>query len=123
MANDGGIEITKDTLTKGIDDLMPNIQDIVFKLFQYWKTVAVNEMRHNAKWTDRTGNARNGLNGAVFEDDKSIEMHLYHSMPYGVFLEVRWSGRYAVIGPTMMDIAPRLAQQISAGILRGGSSS
>lgn len=114
----GDLEITKDTLTTGVRDFDKNILDIVFKVFQYWNTRATNSLRLNAKWTDRTGNARNGLGATLFDDDKSVTMVLYHSMPYGIFLEVRWSGRYAVIGPTMVEIAPKLAEMVSQAISR-----
>lgn len=116
----GNVEITKDTLTKGLNNLNVDILDIVFKVFQYWRIRAVNEMRTNATWTDRTGNARNGLNATIYDTPEYIDLVLYHQVPYGVFLEVRWSGRYAIIGPTMVSIAPRLAAMVAQAILDSG---
>ena len=43
---------------------------------------------------------------------------VYHTMPYGLWLEVRWSGRYAIIGPTMVDIAPQLAIAVAEAVNR-----
>lgn len=58
-------------------------------------------MRNNASWTDRTGNARNGLRATVVQGPDSVAIVLFHSVPYGVFLEVRWGGKYAIIAPGM----------------------
>lgn len=116
----GDLQVTKDTLTPGLNKFDDDIMDIVFKVFTYWSTRASSDMRANAKWVDRTGNARNGLNATVYDSSKYVDLVLYHRVPYGVFLEVRWSGRYAIIGPTMTDIAPKLAAMLSQAIMEGG---
>lgn len=73
-------------------------------------------MRTNAKWTDRTGNARNGLRGTSRVSTNKVAVVFSHSVPYGIWLEVRWDGRYAIIepavahwAPKMMDLVARLA--------------
>lgn len=63
-------------------------------------------MKNNASWTDRTGNARNGLGARVVLGPDTVAIVLYHSVPYGVFLEVRWGGKYAIIEPTMAATGP-----------------
>jgi hypothetical protein len=119
----GELQITKDTLTSGLQKLDGDIMGIVSDVFAYWSSKAASEMRSNAKWTDQTGNARNGLNATVYDSDKYVDLIFYHSVPYGVFLEVRWSGKYAIIGPTMASIASRLADMVSQAIIsRGGRS-
>ena len=55
---------------------------------------------------------------SVFESDEEIALVLYHRVTYGIWLEIRWSGRYAIIGPTMAEVAPQLAQQIATVMLR-----
>ena len=69
----------------------------------YQAPIATRDMRRNATWKDRTGNARNGLMAKAFHDKgrRSVLLVLFHRVPYGVWLEVRWSGRYAIIGPTL----------------------
>lgn len=54
-------------------------------------------MRANAKWTDRTANARNGLRTIPTHSKNQHTIVLTHSMPYGIWLEVRWSGKYGII--------------------------
>lgn len=55
-------------------------------------------MRTNARWTDQTSNARNGLQAIPERPGKgSYRITLTHSVPYGIWLEVRWSGKYGII--------------------------
>ena len=70
-------------------------------------------MRSNAPWTDRTGNARNGLRAQVVVDTNSVAIVLHHSVPYGIWLEVRWSGRYAIIEPTIQQYAPKFVDMVA----------
>lgn len=99
-----------DSLTPGLKRLLPQVDAGVDLAFDFMCDKAENYARTNAPWTDRTGNARNGL-FAAHTKIPMVEHRLivYHTMPYGLWLEVRWSGRYAIIGPTMLHIAPQLA--------------
>jgi hypothetical protein len=72
-------------------------------------------MRSEANWTDRSGNARSGLKTKVVVRSKTVAIVLYHSVPYGIWLEVRWGGKYAIIkkgmaagGPLFMETVGRL---------------
>jgi hypothetical protein len=66
--------------------------------------------KQHAPWKDRTGNARNGLKGeALIVPGKSYGATLSHNVPYGIWLEVRWAGRYAIIGPTIRAESLRVA--------------
>jgi hypothetical protein len=56
-------------------------------------------MKTNAKWTDRTGHARSSLFTATKKQGNSFYMLLSHTASYGIWLEVRFSGRYAIIVP------------------------
>lgn len=58
--------------------------------------------KETAPWTDRTGNARSGLRAETEWVPKvSYSIFLFHTMPYGIWLEIRHAGRYAVIVPTL----------------------
>jgi hypothetical protein len=46
------------------------------------------------------------------------ELTIYGTMPYTFWLEVKWSGKYAIIGPTMLNIAPQMAADIAAAVSR-----
>lgn len=55
----------------------------------------------NAPWQDRTGDARRGLDVSVEDDGDNITMSLYHTVDYGLWLEVIQNGAFAIIMPTL----------------------
>lgn len=83
-------------------------------------TEAQGWMRANAKWRDQTGNARNGLGTEVQTSKNNVRVILYHSVPYGIWLEVRWDGKYAIIQPAILHHAPRMMNLIAKLIFKDG---
>lgn len=69
-------------------------------------------MRANAPWEDRTGDARDGLGWSLDESLTAPTVYLFHSVSYGVWLEVRWSGKYAIIVPTIEEFGPELIRML-----------
>lgn len=70
---------------------------------------AQNVMRQNARWTDRTGNARSGLfSVAEMAGDDRIEIIFSHghTVEYGIHLETGHGGKYAIIAPTLQQFVP-----------------
>jgi hypothetical protein len=65
-----------------------------------------NYMKNEAPWNDQTGNARAGLNARAFKEGDSIGIDLAHSVFYGIFLETKFSGRDAIIQPTIEHMGP-----------------
>lgn len=108
-----------DTLTPGLKELLPKIDAAVDIAFDHAEPMAETYARINAPWTDQTGNARNGL--FAKHDSEAMVQHtltVYHTMPYGYWLEVRWSGRYAIIGPTLVHMGEELAKMVAAAVNR-----
>ncbi len=73
------------------------------------------EMRTNAPWTDRTGNARSGLFSVAEETSKTL-VTIYlshgHTIYYGVWLEVCHGGKYAIIEPTSQRNLPVIKKML-----------
>jgi hypothetical protein len=65
-------------------------------------------MKRNAKWTDRTGNARQTLYTEVHEFLSEIEIEFGQGMDYGRFLELAHQGRFSVLTPALTHFAPRI---------------
>lgn len=80
-----------------------------------------NYARVNAPWSDRTGNARQGLMGRYSKEGDSHVITLSHSVPYGIWLETRWAGRYATIVPTLQAEAPRIMRDLAGILKRAGA--
>lgn len=75
-------------------------------------TRAVAYAKQNAPWTDRTSNARNGLYARAERDRPVYRIVIGHSVDYGIWLEVRWSGRYQIIRPTVDHEGPELMRTV-----------
>lgn len=107
----------------------PNIDRALRAAFEFHAPRAVAYARQNAPWTDRTTNARNGLFATVGNGSGRAasgrftagsgrgvySLTLSHGVPYGIWLETRFSGRFAIIrrtidheGPELMKTAQRL---------------
>lgn len=108
MANRSGANVNLDLdmtpLIRGVAQLDRRLDNAVAGVVKQRSHIAVGWMKENAPWTDRTGNARSGLS-AETEHVPMVRhtIHLFHRVPYGIWLEVRWAGRYAVIIPALVD--------------------
>lgn len=69
-------------------------------------------MKSEAPWTDRTGNARQGLGAKVEANGDRVAIILYHSVDYGVWLEVRWGGKYGIIERAMAATGPLFVETV-----------
>ena len=66
-----------------------------------------NWMKENAPWTDRTGNARQTLFTEVQQvTDKMVHIIVSHGVHYGLFLEVKNAGKYAIVNPAIDHWGP-----------------
>jgi hypothetical protein len=75
----------------------------VLELAQSIAADAEQEMKRDAPWTNRTGDARRGLFATAEQINQDmIKLYLSHGpdIYYGVFLELKNAGRYAIVGPT-----------------------
>lgn len=71
-------------------------------------------MKTNAPWNDDTGNARQGLHGTPEREKLNYYMIvLAHAVSYGIWLEVRWNGRYEIINPALRHVGPQVMHSAS----------
>lgn len=99
------------TLFDGVGNLVPRTKEKVEELMIDFAVTAVDYMKANAPWTDDTGSAREGLDAKVDNKDGTISIDLFHTVDYGIWLEIRWGGTYAIILPTIETMGPQLMQQ------------
>ena len=59
------------------------------------------QMQREAPWTNRTGKARQELHTDVTVGGQKATLWLVTGAPYGMYLELRWGGRYAIVSPTI----------------------
>lgn len=79
-------------------------------------------MKREAPWTDRTGEARRQLISQVVVDGAQVSLYLAHGVEYGKYLELRWGGRYAIIGPTIARVGTEVMAGIRTKMGGGGKS-
>jgi hypothetical protein len=65
-----------------------------------------NWAKENAPWKDRTGDARERLHATVEETGPIGTIVLSHGVDYGIWLEVKNAGAYAIIAPAIDYWAP-----------------
>lgn len=100
-----------------IDDLHGSVERLKDEMVAYAK--------ENAPWRDRPDeergedshlpHAREAIQGAVvWTDDTHFTIFLGHGKEiyYGVWLEVRWGGKYAIILPTIERFRPEFANRV-----------
>ena len=73
--------------------------------------------QRNAPWEDRSGMAREGLGVEVSHSFGEVVLELFHTVDYGLWLEVIQNGRFATIMPTLEVYAPRVFEAAGGVIL------
>lgn len=121
-----GLVWTDKSLFRGVKAAAPAFATIIPKVMEYEATDAQNFMRTNAPWTDRTANARQGLFAryAGQNEDGLHTMVLYHTMPYGIWLEVKWAGKYKIIMPATEQAGRNVMKSLTGALslLKGGGA-
>ncbi|UVK63820.1 minor capsid protein [Gordonia phage LilyPad] len=91
-------------LRRNVQNLDDVYDDMIKKIVEYHAAQGEIDMKTNAPWTDRTTAARNGLHTIVQHKDKGHYTIIFsHSVHYGIWLEVKFSGRDAIIMPTVLS--------------------
>ena len=104
MANKGGFFILVDTITPNLAS--HSVEQTAEDELQVWADRILADAKQNAPWADRTGDARAGLDVDVSREGQDIVLELFHTVDYGLWLEVKNSGELAIIMPTLEKYAP-----------------
>lgn len=117
MADESGFFFLDDSLAVALEDASVEVYAQATELMLSVAVDALAYAKANAPWTDRTGDARRGLNVSVDGDGNTITMQLFHTVDYGLWLEVIQNGAFAIIMPTLEGYAmSRLTEdQIALG--------
>lgn len=106
---------TSDNLSTTLRNATPRIEAALWSAMEYQAMRSRNFMRSNASWTDRTANARNGLDAVPSRQGvNGYVITLTHGVPYGIWLEVRWSGKYGIIPEAVRTGGQELMTMLTA---------
>lgn len=105
---------------KNIEEYDKRVKRMIASEFIWAEAESVRYAKQNAPWTDDTGNARAGLfaKARPINGGESFELLLAGSVPYQIWLEVRWSGKYAIIMPTLNVVGAQMISHIADRIGR-----
>jgi hypothetical protein len=113
MANSPQFKIDFGQVTSGLDGLNSKLDRAVAGVFLYHDSLTEAWMKNNAPWTDRTSAARNGLRAqAEHVPFKTYAIHIWHTVAYGIWLEVRFAGKNAILLPTLQDRGPKIMKTL-----------
>lgn len=90
--------------------------DAAFRMYANTSALQLqNYARENRKWTDRTGAARQRLEGSSYPIQNGYRIQLAHGVDYGIWLELAHEKRFAIIEPTIWYVG---ANKILPGLQR-----
>ena len=104
MATDGVTlhwTIPPERLAQNVGGYVERLLNAVYDLATFFATRLETYAKQNAPWTDRTGNARQGLTARAVKTATAVTLYLFHSATYGIWLEVKNAGRFAIILKTL----------------------
>lgn len=86
-------------------------------------TAALQKMKQEASWNDRTGDARAKLIALAIHDDGRMMSRLVlgHGVYYGYYLEFGLGGYYKIIEPTLHWAASRMPEAVATEAPKSGS--
>jgi len=93
--------IPPETLARSVGDYVERLLNAVVDLAGFFAARMESDAKAAATWTERTGNARQGLTGKAVKTATGVILYLFHQATYGIWLEVKNAGRFAVILRTM----------------------
>lgn len=99
-----GFKFDLSKLEKGLDSFQDKLEAALDmyvdtsaqKIETYGKT--------NARWTNRTGHARNRLRCSWEKNQKGYTLKFAHGVDYGIFLEMAHNRRFAIIEESIMKV-------------------
>lgn len=107
-----GFFFRQDTLTGllAVESVVPQAQAIM----EHEAPAILDYAKSNAPWQDITGAARQGLDVDVSVEGDEIVLSLYHTVDYGLWLEIIEGGKFATIMPTLEHFAPSVLRSVHA---------
>lgn len=106
VVSSGRVHWYSDTLTPGMAAFQVVMEEVIEEIMEQAAQEVEEHARETAPWNDRTGDARAGLTGEFENEGNLLTIMIYHTVEYGIWLEVRNAGEYAVILPTVERMGP-----------------
>lgn len=106
MPTNGGGMLIDDGIAVWFDG--PEWDEVARQAFEDAAQQVADAARSNAIWEDQTGDARAGLEAKAEIIGGDVVLTLYHTVDYGLWLEVIQNGRFGIIMKTLQEESPRI---------------
>lgn len=94
-------QVPPEALARNVGDYVQRMLSAVYDLATYFAARIEAAAKQGARWTDRTGIARQGLTGKAVKTATGVVLYLFGQARYQIWLEVKNAGRFAVILRTL----------------------
>lgn len=94
---DSMFKLDMSKLKKGLDNTRSKFEVALEMKAKQYADQLQTDAQTNAKWQDRTGEARRRLRGSYEVVSNGYKLTLAHGVDYGIWLELAHEKRYAVI--------------------------
>lgn len=102
-----------DNLRRNLKNYEDKVDEALQFIMDYHAAEGAARMKMNAPWSDQTGAARSGLFTVTEHNGKGHYTIVFsHSVNYGIWLEVKFSGRDAIIMPTILSVGQDLMDNL-----------
>jgi hypothetical protein len=118
MPRKSGMSIETGAMKGRLTQFDRKVNSGIAAAFSYQESRSETRMRTGARWTDRTTNARSSLFAKATSTGTHHELLVSHGVSYGIYLETRFSGRYAIVQPEILLAAQDINRLISKIIAR-----
>lgn len=96
-----GMRLDMSGLEKGLEKLQGKSEASIRMLAETGALKMQSYAQQNAPWTDRSGAARQRLNGSVEKRKDGYLIMISHGVEYGIYLEFAHEKRFAIIPDTL----------------------
>lgn len=115
MPNKTGLTMDFSSLLEGLAETESRLDAAIRAYAETGAQKLQDSARNNARWTDRTGHARQRLTGSSYPVTNGYKLALAHGVDYGIWLELANEKRYSIIPATIEKVG---IQKIMPGFER-----
>jgi hypothetical protein len=94
-------DVPPDHLAAAVGSYGERLYRAVVALAEFFAAKIEAHAKQHARWTDRTGHARQGLVARVVPTAAVVVIFLASLADYGIFLELAHQGRWGIVLPTL----------------------
>lgn len=107
------------TVAARIDGLARHIDEQTLRIAEGIAEDVWLYMTENHPWVNRTGDAEAALTAeAVRLAEHIVSIYAAHGVDYGIWLEIRWGGKWGIIPEALQYAYPRIMRELQ-GVFAG----